>query len=63
MGPILNIPFFGPVLPKTLVVRELRYENRRPDFQTRKVILLTTLLDDAIYSEKALADLCCSRWV
>ncbi len=49
-------------LPRTLVVRELSCEIRRPGFRTRKVILATTLLDDTIYSEKVLADLYCSRW-
>lgn len=49
-------------LPETMIVRELRYQVGRPGFRTRTVTLVTTLLDVALYSLDALAELYYARW-
>jgi Transposase DDE domain len=49
-------------LPVTLVVRELRYAIRIPGRRTRRVTLVTTLLDARRYSARALAKLYGLRW-
>lgn len=49
-------------LPETLVVRELRYEIHIPGRRTRRVTLVTTLLDPKRYPAKALAELYGLRW-
>lgn len=49
-------------LPKTLVVRELRYEVGGRGFRTRTVTLVTTLLDEGLYPLDALARLYGVRW-
>jgi hypothetical protein len=49
-------------LPETLVVRELRYDVRLPGRRTRRVTLVTTLLDARRYSARALAKLYGLRW-
>jgi Transposase DDE domain len=49
-------------LPKTLVVRELRYTLRLPGRRTQRVTLVTTLLDPKRYSARALAKLYGLRW-
>ncbi len=49
-------------LPATLTVRELRYEIRQRGFRVKQITLVTTLLDDALYSLDALAGLFRQRW-
>lgn len=49
-------------LPKTLIVRELRYEVGRPGFRTRTVTLVTTLLEEELYPLESLAELYGMRW-
>lgn len=49
-------------LPTELAVRELRYRVEARGYRTREVTLVTTLLDDATYSMRALADLYGRRW-
>jgi hypothetical protein len=49
-------------LPATLVVRELRYDIRLPGRRTRRVTLVTTLLDPRRYPAAALAALYGLRW-
>jgi hypothetical protein len=49
-------------LPETLVVRELRYTVRLPGRRTRRVTLVTTLLDRRRYPARALAKLFGLRW-
>jgi hypothetical protein len=49
-------------LPETLVVRELRYNIRIPGRRTRRVTLVTTLLDPKRYPARALAKLYGLRW-
>jgi hypothetical protein len=50
------------LLPETLQVRELRYEVDVKGYRVRTVVLSTTLLDDAQYSARALAELYFQRW-
>lgn len=49
-------------LPQTLVVRELRYDIRIPGRRTRRVTLVTTLLDPKRYPARALAKRYGLRW-
>jgi hypothetical protein len=49
-------------LPESLVVRELRYEVRRPGYRTRAVTLVTTLLDPKAYPAAEVARLYGLRW-
>lgn len=49
-------------LPESIVVRELRYEVRRPGYRTRTVTLVTTLLDPRAYPTAELARLYGLRW-
>jgi hypothetical protein len=49
-------------LPESIKVRELRYRLTAPGFRTREVTLVTTLLDAAVYTADALADLYGTRW-
>lgn len=49
-------------LPDSLEVRELRYPVQRPGFRVKTITLVTTLLDSALYSVEALADLYFARW-
>ena len=43
-------------------MRELRYRITAPGFRTREVTLVTTLLDEAVYTADALAELYGTRW-
>ena len=45
-----------------ITVRELRYKIYTPGYRVGEVTLVTTLLDAAVYSAKALADLYFRRW-
>lgn len=49
-------------LPESIVVRELRYEVRRPGYRTRVVTLVTTLLDPKAYPAAELTRLYGLRW-
>ena len=49
-------------LPESILVRELRYRIMVPGFRTREVTLVTTLLDEAVYTADALAELYGTRW-
>jgi hypothetical protein len=49
-------------LPKTLVVRELRFLTPQKGHRTKVITLVTTLLDPVAYPKAALAELYLSRW-
>ena len=49
-------------LPPTLSLRLLRYRIAVPGFRSQEVVLITTLLDPALYSLEDLADLYFQRW-
>jgi hypothetical protein len=49
-------------LPKTIVVREVRFQVTQPGFRTQSVTLVTTLLDAKAYPAWALAELYFKRW-
>ena len=49
-------------LPRSLVLRELRYRVAQPGFRSREITLVTTLCDAARYRAAALAKLYRLRW-
>jgi len=49
-------------LPDSIFVRELRYRIETPGYRTRRVTLVTTLLNDEKYQAKELGELYCHRW-
>jgi hypothetical protein len=49
-------------LPKTLLVRELRYNTTQRGYRTKVITLVTTLLDPVAYPFDELAKLYLSRW-
>lgn len=49
-------------LPNEITVRELRYEVHQKGFRTKTITLVTTLLDDEIYTLSELAELYGRRW-
>jgi hypothetical protein len=49
-------------LPDEITVRELRYDVHQNGFRVKKITLVTTLLDDAVYSLPELAELYRRRW-
>jgi hypothetical protein len=49
-------------LPASATVRELRYRVDAPGFRTRAITLVTTLLDEAVYTPESLARLYLKRW-
>jgi hypothetical protein len=49
-------------LPEQMEMREIRRVVRRPGFQTRLVMIVTTLLDSAIHTADELLDLFALRW-
>jgi len=49
-------------LPPEMEIREVRVTVRRKGFLTRKVVVVTTLLDATEYSAKELTDLFSERW-
>jgi hypothetical protein len=49
-------------LPATMEIREVRCTVRRKGYRTRTVIVVTTLLDSALYSSQDLTDLFAERW-
>ena len=50
------------LLPATLLLRELAYDVHKPGFRTRRVVIVTTLLDSAQYPAAAIAQLYRQRW-
>ena len=49
-------------LPTELTVRELRYCVHRNGFRVQQVTIVTTLLDETVYSKEDLAQLYRNRW-
>lgn len=49
-------------LPSSLTVRQLRYRVETPGYRTRRILLVTTLLDDQRYPAADLAELYRCRW-
>jgi hypothetical protein len=49
-------------LPARLVLRMLRYRVKVAGFRTRQVVLITTLIDPALYPKEDLAELYFRRW-
>jgi hypothetical protein len=49
-------------LPVPSVVREVRYQVNTPGFRTHQITLVTTLLDEALYSVDGLTAQYCTRW-
>jgi hypothetical protein len=49
-------------LPEALELREVRYDLDRPGFRTRRITLVTTLLDAELYRVADLAELYHQRW-
>lgn len=49
-------------LPDEITVRELRYEVHQKGFRVKQVTLVTTLLNDEIYSLPEIAELYRRRW-
>ena len=49
-------------LGESITVREVRYRVETPGYRTRRVTLVTTLLDDETYAAKDLAELYRCRW-
>jgi hypothetical protein len=49
-------------LPRSLLVREVRYTIKQRGFRTHQVTLVTTLLDPALYPVAELAQLYSDRW-
>ena len=45
-----------------ILVRHVSYQVKRKGFRTRRIVLVTTLLDPESYSLQDLADLYCRRW-
>ncbi|MCP4554145.1 MAG: IS4 family transposase, partial [Herbaspirillum sp.] len=49
-------------LPESLTVRQLQYRVETPGYRTRKILLITTLLDAERYPAEELAELYRCRW-
>jgi hypothetical protein len=49
-------------LPKTMLLREVRYRVAVKGFRTQEITLATTLLDSELHSAEDLAELYCQRW-
>jgi putative transposase len=49
-------------LPDELELREIRVQVRQPGFRTRRILVVTTLLDPEEYSDREIADLYRQRW-
>lgn len=49
-------------LPDQMEIREVRLTVRRKGYRTRTIIVVTTLLDDKLYSAQELVDLFHQRW-
>jgi hypothetical protein len=49
-------------MPDQLAVRELRFKVEQPGFRVDEIVLVTTMLDDELYTKEELADLYLKRW-
>lgn len=49
-------------LPESLILREISYSLKNTGFRSKKITLVTTLIDHQKYSAKAIADLYGMRW-
>ena len=49
-------------LPSEIVVREIQYQVNRRGFRSKEITLVTTLLDDSIYSKIEIQSLYFRRW-
>ena len=49
-------------LPCSIVVREVEYQLSEPGFRSRKIVVITTLLDSKKYTAKKIAELYGLRW-
>lgn len=49
-------------IPETLELREVRYDIKQPGFRTKSFDVVTTLLDDKVYSKDDIAQLYGFRW-
>jgi hypothetical protein len=49
-------------LPESVIVRELRYRITRSGFRCKQITLVTTLVDDEVYSLDDLAQIYLDRW-
>jgi len=49
-------------LPQSIVLREIQYQVEVKGFRTRQVTIVTTLLDDKLYTKESLAELYYMRW-
>jgi len=49
-------------LPETLRVRMIRVRVSHPGYRTRTIVLVTTLLDPALYPAEAIGELYAKRW-
>jgi hypothetical protein len=50
------------LMPKTLTVRELRFQINEPGYRTHEIVMATTLLDHRAYRKEDVADLYHQRW-
>ena len=50
------------LLPEEITVRELRYQVHQKGFRTKTITLVTTLLDDRVYTLPEIAELYRRRW-
>lgn len=49
-------------MPETITVREVRFVVSQPGCRSRQIVVATTLMDAAVYSKDAIADLYHHRW-
>lgn len=49
-------------IPETLEVRELRVKVSRPGYRVDELVLVTTMLDAAVYTKEDVAELFLQRW-
>lgn len=50
------------LMPEELEVRELKVSVEQPGFRVDELVLVTTMLDGAVYTKEELADLFLQRW-
>lgn len=60
--PVWMTPEAYAALPASIMVRELRFKIKVPDFRTKEISLTTTLLDPVQYPAAELAQLYFDRW-
>lgn len=49
-------------MPALMPVRELRFKVEQPGYRVNEIVLVTTMLDSALYTKEELADLYLKRW-